>query len=328
MTVESTLRAAEEVNTEKTTSRDAVISEGRRNFEALVAQYCEHLRGHGRSPATLQTRRYGLRTLGDFIVARGIADVRQMSRGEVDAYVAAVRGAKGAQRTNEGRICALKGFFRFLVDTNRILLSPAEHVREKNLQGLVGPTITPAQAERLLLAPNTSLLHGVRDRALLELLYSTGLRRDEVRKLSIFDVDLVGGLLRVAEGKGGRGRVVPIGKESARWLSTYLERVRPVLAERRRAGGSHIIFLGRSGEDISGRGIGKIVETAARKAGVRVSCHGLRRTMATEVLRGGADIVTVAKMLGHVSPKTTQRYTKVETSDLRRVHSRHHPRGR
>jgi integrase/recombinase XerD len=281
-------------------------------------------------PATIQSRRYGLRALAAWLDARGVLDVRQLGRAEVDAYVASVRApkVKAAPHTIEGRIGALKGFFRFLVDTNRILLSPAEHVRERNLSHLVGPTMTVAQAQKLLAAPNTSLPHGVRDRALLELLYGTGLRRDEVGKLSIFDVDLAGGLVRVNEGKGGKARVVPLGSQAAHWLGLYLEHVRPRLAGRRHARTDrHTLFLGRSGEELSGPGLGKIVDAAARAAGVRASCHMLRRTMATELLRGGADIITVARILGHASPQTTQRYTKVETTDLRLVHARHHPRG-
>jgi integrase/recombinase XerD len=135
--------------------------------------------------------------------------------------------------------------------------------------------------------------------------------------------------LRVEEGKGGKARVVPLGSQAAHWLGVYLEHVRPQLARRKNARpASHVLFLGRSGEDLSGPALGKIVDAAARAAGVRVSCHALRRTMATEMLRGGADLVTVSRILGHACLSTTQRYTKVETPDLRLVHARHHPRGR
>jgi integrase/recombinase XerD len=298
-------------------------------FGALVAAFLEHLRSRGLSPATERTRAGGLRPLGVHLRAHGIDDVRQMTRAEVDGYVAALRARRElSPHTKEVWIGALKAFFRFMVDTNRMLLSPAEHVRERNLQGLVGPTITPRQAERLLRAPNTSLPVGVRDRTLLELLYGTGLRRQEAAELTVFDVDLAGGLVRVAHAKGGGERVVPLGATANKWLATYLESVRPKLAGHTRGrDDEHALFLGFDGRRLSPAGLAKVVKEAGKKARIRVSCHTLRRTMATEMLRNGASIREVAELLGHALLGTTQRYTKVVPVDLQAMHDRHHPRG-
>jgi integrase/recombinase XerD len=298
------------------------------DFAALVEAFGEHMLGRGLSPATVETRRQGLATLRRFVEAEQIPDVRQMTRAQVDAYVAGLR-KRVAPRTAECWLGACKRFFAFLVDSNRLLLSPAEHLHERNLSHLVGPVLSTKDAEKLLAAPNTSLPMGVRDRAILELLYGTGLRRGEVVGLSVFDVDLAGGVLRVVRGKGGKERLAPLGKEAQRWLKLYLENVRPKLARRRHGrDGEMTLFLTRHGRALDGKALTHLVAALGRAAGVRASCHTLRRTMATELLRGGAQLVEVGAMLGHRRLTATQRYTKVAAADLRKLQAEKHPRGK
>jgi integrase/recombinase XerD len=271
----------------------------------------------------------GLATLRRFIEAQEIQDVRQMTRAQVDAYVVELRRRKLSPHTVQSRLVTMKCFFTFLVESNRLLLSPAEHVRVEHLAHLVGPTVTAAQAVKVIMAPNTSLPMGVRDRAILEVLYGTGLRRAEMTGLSVFDVDLAGGLLRVQHGKGDKERWVPLGQEAQKWLKLYLEKVRPVLARRGHGrDGEMALLLARDGRALTREAVAVIVKVAGRTVGVRVTCHTLRRTMATELLRGGAQIVEVATLLGHAHLTATQHYTKVAGVDLRRMQEEKHPRGK
>jgi integrase/recombinase XerD len=277
----------------RTPSRDrGVVVEGQ-DLAALVEAFSAHLRARGAAAATVRCRRQGLRPLREYLEKNKIADLRQLTRREVDAYVASLRERKLSPHTVESWIAAMRRFFDFLCETNRLLLSPAEHLRQHNLSHRVGPTLGVAEIERVLAAVNTSLPIGVRDRALIELLFSTGMRREEAALLTVFDVDLAGGVVRISHAKGGGERLVPLGQQALRWLRTYLESVRRKLSGAREG---HALFVGRGGRALSGAGIASIVKHAGRRAGVSASCHTLRRTMATELLRGGANIAEVARL--------------------------------
>jgi integrase/recombinase XerD len=299
------------------------------DFGALIDAFAEHMRGRGLSPATVAVRMQGLARLRIFVEERAIADVRQMTRAQVDAYVAELRRRKLSPHTVESWLGTCKRFFAFLVESNRLLISPAEHLHEKNLAHLMGRVISARDAEKLLAAPNTSLPMGVRDRAILEVLYGTGLRRAELVGLSVFDVDLAGGVLRVQHGKGGKERLAPLGKEAQKWLKLYVEQVRPLLARRKHGReGEMALLLARNGRPLDSRALTKLVATLGRATGVRASCHTLRRTLATELLRGGAQLVEVGAILGHARLTATQRYTKVAATDLRKLQAEKHPRGK
>jgi integrase/recombinase XerD len=305
-----------------------VQAPGADDFGALVEAFAEHMRGRGLSPATVKIRVQALAKLRRYLEAEQIPDVRQMTRAQVDAYVAGLR-KRVAPRTAECWLGACKRFFGFLVETNRLLLSPAEHLHERNLSHLVGPVISTKDAEKLLAGPNTSLPTGVRDRAILEVLYGTGLRRRELLGLTVFDVDLAGGVLRVQHGKGGKERLVPLGREAQKWLTLYLENVRPLLARRIHGReGEMALLLARDGRALTPEALSKLVATLGESVDVKVTCHTLRRTMATELLRGGAQIVEVGAMLGHARLTATQRYTKVAAADLRKLQAEKHPRGK
>lgn len=296
-------------------------------IDELVEAMTEHLVARKLAPASISARRQGLVRFVAHVHRHGITDVRQMGRADVDRYVAELRGAGLALRTVENWIGALKCFFDFLVETNRLLLSPAEHVRERNLGHLVGPTVSADEADKVLATVNTSTLMGQRDRAMLELMYGTGIRRGECAALTIYDVDLDGGQLRVV-GKRGE-RMVPVGSAAAKWLRTYLAKVRPVLTRRKRAKvESPVVFLGSAGEALTPQAVAGIVQRAGREASVKLTCQRLRRTMATELLRNGAGVREVGAVLGHVRLDTTQKYTKVVATDLRKMHALRHPRGR
>ncbi len=296
-------------------------------LDALIAGFVLHMESLGLMQSTIAARVRAVRLFCGWCAKEAIEDARAVGRADVDRYLKWLRAQPLAPRTIEHWIAGMRAFFRCLVDTNRLLVSPADHVLLKNLQHLIGPTITAEEANRVLAAPNTSWPIGVRDRAILELLYGTGIRRDELRRLTIFDVDLTGGALRVL-GKGGVERMLPLGSKACEWLRTYLENVRQkLIGHKHGRDGEQTLFLEKSGQPMTNYAIGAAVTKHGRVAGVRVSCHALRRTMGTEMLKRGANLASIAKMLGHVHLATTQKYTKVTLVELRGVHDRLFPRG-
>ena len=278
-----------------------------------------------RSPSTVRLYVAMLYPFAVFLAHRGCADLRSVTRRDVDAYVTELAGSPLAPATRSLRLRAVKRLFEHLVETQKLLSSPAEHLRDRRATSLPGRVLAEAEVDNLLAAPNTSLPRGIRDRALLELLYATGLRRGEVVGLDVFDVDLGGGLVRV-RGKGGHERLVPLSKEAQKWLGEYLRQVRPRLA--RHGDGERALLLTRSGRRMGPGAVDQALLSHSKAAGLRrVSCHALRRTVGTALVRGGADVRTVAELLGHARVSTTTRYTLLAATDLRREHARTHPRG-
>jgi integrase/recombinase XerD len=173
---------------------------------------------------------------------------------------------------------------------------------------------------------------GLRDRAILEVLYSTGIRNAELRALQLYDLDLDRGLLRINEGKNAKDRVVPLGRAACNYLREYLTEARPRLLKARGAEATteQLVFLSRTGRPLWTLGVIYPIRKHARRAGIEktITPHTLRHTFATHMLQGRADIRHIQAMLGHASVATTQIYTRVEVTDLKAVHRRCHPRER
>ncbi len=257
----------------------------------------------------------------------GVTDLRSMTRAQLQRYAAYVQTLAVSRATQAVRIRALKRLFSFLVESNYLLMNPAAGLRDPSSgQPLPKPILTHAEMKRLLTQPNTSLAHGIRDRAFLELLYSTGIRIGEAIALTVYDVDLEAGLLKVQLGKGGKGRVAPIGKEAARWLREYLEKIRPWhngLAPHERR-----LFLTYQGHPLTHSTIEMMIRRYTRAAQIkkRVTCHTLRHTCATHLLEAGADVVAIKELLGHQDLRTTQIYTRVRPVEVKAMHQATHPR--
>jgi integrase/recombinase XerD len=288
-----------------------------------IEGFKKSLQGRNLSPATVVMYLEGVRR---FDMARPGVDVRAVSRADVDAYMAELRAAGRTPSTVNLWMRTLRHFYEYLMQAQRVLISPLEHWREKRHVSLPGRTLTEAETQKLLDTPNTSLPQGIRDRALLELLYAAGLRLKEVCGLAVYDLDLEGGLVRVRHGKGDKERLVPLTTSAQKWLGEYVRQLRPRVAKRGREG-ERALFLTRSGQPLRPGPVQQIVWKQGLAAGLpRVSCHAMRRTLATALLAGGADIVSVAEVLGHANVSTTERYTRVLAKDLRAVHKRTHPR--
>ncbi len=225
------------------------------------------------------------------------------------------------------RLAAVRTFFTWLVRTGQVAHDPASAVETpRQPRTLPRDVLTRAEARLLLESTPAGRPLDIRDRAILEVLYATGVRRAELLSLAVGDADTRAATLRVERGKGGRSRVLPLTAGSCAALALYLREARPIFA----AGGSALFVSSKSGGPLSDNDVVRIVRQGARRAGIskRTTPHTLRHSFATHLLQSGADIRLIQKLLGHRRLSTTEVYTRVEVGDLRRIIRRCHPRGR
>jgi len=240
-------------------------------------------------------------------------------------------------------LCALKVFYTFLHESGHLLHNPAVNLRlPKERKSLPTAILTAAEARRLLKQPNLNTVSGFRDRTMLELLYSCGLRITELRQLKEKDFDSFSRTLAVREGKGDKDRLVPVGETACRYLAEYIEQVRPLLvasaqrsAKRKSSPAPSStppapcpLFLNRFGNMFGVSGICKKLKgyTKAAKIEKTITVHSFRHTLATSMLARGAELRHIQAILGHDYLNTTERYTRIVTTELRRIQAKHHPR--
>lgn len=230
--------------------------------------------------------------------------------------------------TQQQRLVPIKMFFKWLTRENYILYNPASELElPKVHRRLPKQLLTADEVERIL---NQTLLHGklgIRDRAMIETFYSTGIRRAELANLKLYDVDTQNGTLMVREGKGRKDRMVPLGGRAGHWIECYRDDVRPSLVVEPDAG---YLFLHETGEPFRHNRLTDLVKKYIRAAGVDKpgACHIFRHTMATLMLDNGADIRFIQAMLGHSDLSTTQIYTQVSIAKLKEIHALTHPADR
>jgi len=306
------------------------------SVEKLLEEYSRELVGKGFSASTVEA--YGLLNLGPFLkflTQKGVVDLRRVGLDELLEYRLSVLEGKTSQGrpyrhgTVAMRIRTVKRFFSWLEETGRILLNPAGRLEEpRKLKKFPVTVLTEDEAERLLAIPDTSTTTGLREKAVLEVLYSTGIRLGELLALLPEDVDFEGGVLRVNLGKGAKDRVVPLGDTASRFLKAYITQTRPYLA--RKGGEIKNLFLSHLGTPLSGTLVERMVTHAARRAGIerQVTPHTLRHTCATLMVRRGAPIQAVSLLLGHTDLSSTQIYTHVAGADVKETHEASHPRER
>lgn len=240
----------------------------------------------------------------------------------------AADGGRLSTSTQHARLSALRSFFGFLAREGKLLVDPAASlVLPKKRRSLPRSLLTPKEALRLVESIETKTPMGHRDRAVVEVLYATGIRNAELRGLSLADFDAEAGTLFVRAGKGGKDRVLPLGPVVTAIVSDYVQLARPKLAKR---SGVTSLFVSNHGWPLWPASIVRIVDLAARRAGLQktVRPHRLRHACATHMLQGGADVRHIQRLLGHSSLSTTEVYTRVEIGDLKAVHKRFHPRER
>jgi integrase/recombinase XerD len=264
-----------------------------------------------------------LAQLAVFARDRG-CDLLALRQADLSAFIASLRTGGLSARSVARAVHGIRGFYRFAVREGRMSDDPMENLTAPRAFKPLPRFLTPAQVEALLAAPDVATPLGIRDRAILETLYATGLRVSELTGLATQDLDLRIGLLTCL-GKGRKERLVPLGRVARGWIERYLEKVRPRLA---RPGGAPCLFLSLRGGRLSSMGLWTIVRRHAVTAGVQrvLTPHVLRHSFASHLLERGADLRSLQAMLGHADISTTQIYTHITRERLRKVYDRFHPR--
>ena len=246
-------------------------------------------------------------------------------RDHLVTYLRHLRTRGLSSRSASRALSAVRGFYRFATAHLEFAGDPTDDLSNPKSGFALPKTLTEKEVESLLAAPDVALPFGLRDRAMLELLYASGLRVSELVQLPRDAVDLEAGILRVS-GKGGRERLVPFGASAGDWVRRYLREGRPALDRKGRAE----LFLSARGTGMTRQRFWQLIEGYGRKAGIRrkLAPHAVRHAFATHLLDRGADLRALQMMLGHADISTTQIYTRVSTGRLRSVYDRYHPRAR
>ncbi len=292
----------------------------------VITQFKQQLKAHGYAPSTVRCYSDYLRSFKRYLLERKITDIKAVTANVVTDYQALVMSKPYAPETKALHIRPVKRLFEYLVEENRLLIDPTEGIVETRRKGRkLAPVLTVEQMQKLLEQPNLSLRTGIRDRAIMEVLYSTAIRLDELVHLEVYHVDFADKVLFIRKGKGRRQRVVPLGKQAISFLKEYLTHIRPRWVKKQPR--QRRLFLTYSGNTLTGNAMRSLVRTyrISAKITTPVSPHTFRRTCATHLVQQGADIRYVQKLLGHADLKTTQIYTRTAPMDVKQTHNQTHP---
>jgi len=295
----------------------------RQKKEKLLDEFIKYLEGERNfSPHTIRAYRRDLKGFFDFLKEQGV-ELGNVERLTLRAFAGRLAEEGLRKKSIARKIAALRSFFRYLHERGFIEHNPAETLSSPKLERALPKFLELDEVLRLLEAPPEDTPLGVRDRAILETLYGTGIRVGELVNLNIEDVDFSSGLIKV-RGKGKRERIVPIGRAGLEALIKYLAVREKLLRDK----GEKALFLDRLGQRLTDRSVRRIVDKYIRQIGAHVKAtpHTLRHTFATHMLNAGADLRAVQELLGHKSLSTTQVYTHLTITRLKKVYDQAHPR--
>jgi len=293
-------------------------------------QYLDHFLNFlvvekGLSKNTLDAYGRDLARYLDFLAERKLRRPDEIRPPDVIQFLGRLKDQGLSPRSRSRALVAVRVFHKFLLQECLASHNPATRVEAPKTLNPLPKALSQSDVERLLQAPRDETPLDLRDKAMLELLYATGLRVSELIGLQVNDLQLSAGYL-TAFGKRSKQRLVPMGEAAVEAISGYLGLGRPQLG---RQGNSHFLFLNRSGDGLTRQGFWKMIKRRAREVGIQknISPHTLRHSFATHLLENGADLRSVQTMLGHADISTTQIYTHVTRERLRRIHEQFHPRG-
>ncbi len=297
-----------------------------------IRQYLNAMNAIGRSPHTVKGARSALKELTVFLQHLDVNAIEHLDHDtlmhyrEELAWRLTPKGTPLTPRSQSECLGHLRAFCRWLVDNDLLVGDPSAKIpNPKKPQQLPKAILEPKEMKKILHQPDMSTATGYRDRVILEVLYSTAIRREEVANIKLEDLDTDSGYLMIREGKGRKDRVVPLGDNVCQLIDTYLIGIR---ADWLNADNDPHLFLNRWGTGMSPTAIYQIVKKYAKAARLKkpVSTHTFRHSCATHMLQNGAPIRHLQEMLGHVSLETTQVYTRITINELKKIHSRYHPR--
>jgi len=295
-------------------------------MEQLLDQFLHYLIVEkGLSPNTIEAYRHGLARFFDHLKRRNLQHVQEVGKFDVQGFLLALRKKNLNTRSIVRNLVAIRSFFRFLIQEGILEINPVENLESPKVAKTLPEILSLKEIEQILEQPKIQTPLGVRDRAMLEMLYATGMRVSELTHLPTHQVSLEGGYV-LLYGKGSKERIVPLGSEAMKWVALYLKAARGSLLKGK---DSPFLFINRSGKGMSRQRFWKNLKDYGQRAGLhkRITPHLLRHSFASHLLERGADLRSVQMMLGHVDISTTQIYTHVTGEKLKKVHKRYHPRG-
>jgi len=278
----------------------------------------------GLSENTLEAYGRDLSKFLAYLKQRNIENPRDVKRSDILAFVGQLLDEGAAFSSSARHLSSIKSFFRFLILEGDITVNPADNLESPKIRRKLPEVLTVQEVEQLLSSPNVVSLTGLRDRAMFELMYATGLRVSELLSLEVDDVNLSAGYVRCL-GKGRKERIVPVGKTASFWVERYIGRSRQKLIK---GTVNRTLFVNAKGRKMTRQGFWKLLNKHIEHAGItkEVTPHTLRHSFATHLLENGADLRSVQEMLGHADISTTQIYTHLTKTHLREVYQKSHPR--
>lgn len=294
-------------------------------MDGLIGQYLEYLQVEkGLSRNTQAAYRRDLHKFSSYCAAKHLAPVTEINKDSLAAYVYHLKRNGESPSTIARQIASLKGFFRFLCLENILEYDPSVYLESPKLIKKLPKVLSEEEVDVLLQNPQGASPLQLRDKSMLELLYATGLRVSELVNLSVNQVDVKLAFVRCI-GKGDKERIIPLGSVAAEWVSTYIEKGRPLLLKNVT---ETALFINHLGKRMTRQGFWKIIKKQAARTGINreITPHTLRHSFATHLLANGADLRSVQELLGHADVATTQIYTHLTKQRIKQVYDKTHPR--
>jgi integrase/recombinase XerD len=303
-----------------------------RGMAVKLSEFLNWLRVRNYSERTVGNRELYLGYFIQWCEERGVTSPAEVTKPILDRYQRHLYhyrrqkdGSPLSMRCQYARLVPVRAFFKWLTRYNHILYNPASELELPRMEKrLPKHVLTISEAEQVMMQTNVTDPLGIRDRAILETLYSTGMRRMELINLNLYDLDIDRGTIMIRQGKGKKDRMIPIGERAVAWIEKYKNETRPMLAYEPDEG---VLFLTNNGEPFTSNRLTQLVRNYVNAAeiGKKGACHLFRHTMATLMLENGADIRFIQQMLGHADLSTTQIYTQVSIRQLKAIHEATHP---
>lgn len=291
----------------------------------ILMDYLHYLKvERGLSENTINSYGIDLKLFLEYLRENEIPSFKQVNKEVIVNYMQSEKNNNKANSSILRSVSSLRKFFQYLAQEKIIEKDPMLLIDTPKKKQHLPQVLTKEEVEKLLRSPNTGQVLGLRDRAMMELMYATGLRISEIINLKLEDLHLTMGTLQTL-GKGHKERIVPVGDEAIKWVNRYLEEARPKLLKQKR---SNYLFLNFHGNNLTRQGVWKNLKAEVRKAGIQknITPHTLRHSFATHILENGADLRIVQELLGHADISTTQIYTHLSNKQLADIYNRAHPR--
>lgn len=291
----------------------------------ILMDYLHYLKvERGLSENTINSYGIDLKLFLEYLRENEIPSFKQVNKEVIVNYMQSEKNNNKANSSILRSVSSLRKFFQYLAQEKIIEKDPMLLIDTPKKKQHLPQVLTKEEVEKLLHSPNTGQVLGLRDRAMLELMYATGLRISEIINLKLEDLHLTMGTLQTL-GKEHKERIVPVGDEAIKWVNRYLEEARPKLLKQKR---SNYLFLNFHGNNLTRQGVWKNLKAEVRKAGIQknITPHTLRHSFATHILENGADLRIVQELLGHADISTTQIYTHLSNKQLADIYNRAHPR--